>query len=665
MQSKETKGIEVIFVDFFDTLVFRRVTPREVIERWSRCIGRKYPSINKGTIRRLPTIRLNTFSDMRNAIKNKDVSEVTYEQALGRVFDNISGELGGTPKEDFIRISKEIDLAIEYGCEYKNEKLVNELERRKKQGEKIYILSDYYLNANDLRSLLYSNGIDENLFDDIFVSCDIGKRKANGDLFKYVLDKLNVSPDKTLMIGDNKKSDCEIPESFGMNVDFRPNLAYKSENHLSAKLGKDFANKQYRVSSNEMYKKGQCYSEYIDIFYVFTKRLFFELKKDDVNDIAFMAREGFYLRDLFNIYQSLSVPDDKRIKTSYFWCSRRSVMSGIKSAQLPESMDGEISLANWLKSLDISLDTAKEYIYFTDEEAEKPEKLEESKLYQKLMNNPDFVKLFNSTINENNKAFLKYTKPFVDNGTFRFVDSGWKCTTQNAIQKYYGIDTEAYYIGVQKADKPILDLKRKGLIFSEEKPRSRYYEYLGTNIPFYQQLLAAPHGTAIKYIDRNGKIEIKSEWDPMEEKLFHEKMENLQKYMKMKFMGLCAWDDKKAFDSSEDWYIARLSMRSSLFAKGERLKFIRECTDNYVQNFRQENRGKVRYDASKVKIGPDVIWKPDKLIRYFGKVQRTDLYDKKSVRMIYPAASHILYGYILLIQSFKNIGRKGYELNGK
>ena len=70
-------------------------------------------------------------------------------------------------------------------------------------------------------------------------------------------------------------------------------------------------------------------------------------------------------------------------------------------------------------------------------------------------------------------------------------------------------------------------------------------------------------------------------------------IKKLQDYMFLKFQGLSAWDTKEAWDKEQDWFIARLSMRSSLFANRSRQKFIKICTDNYVQNFRQEKRGKI------------------------------------------------------------------------
>ena len=31
----------------------------------------------------------------------------------------------------------------------------------------------------------------------------------------------------------------------------------------------------------------------------------------------------------------------------------------------------------------------------------------------------------------------------------------------------------------------------------------KYYDFVGMNFPFYQELLSAPHGSAIRYISQN------------------------------------------------------------------------------------------------------------------------------------------------------------------
>lgn len=659
MGNENTDRYRAIFVDCFDTLVLRHTTAATVVERWAKCIQRKFTGLAEIPVSTLSGLRRQKFQELRERLldNKSERTEVTYEEALTSLYEEISDLMEGTQATEFVSASRMIDISVEIGCAYINSKLLKELLQEKKGGKRLFILSDYYLPAEDIRKILFSVGVPDDLFEQLFISCDIGRRKANGDAYSYVLDALGLKPQEVKMIGDNRTSDLKIPASIGIRTDYRANTIHKARIHAADKLKLSFSKRQKRQAVNEMYRTGMDYSEYIYMFYLFTKRLYHRLRLDHVSTIAFMAREGYYLQNLFELYQSIMIPKEDHVHSSYYWCSRRSVMSGIRSALLPESMDEPISLRNWLKSLDISVDDAKTYLSFTDAEAEIPVKLQDSALYRGLMENDAFREKFEAIIRDNHRAFLQYTGPYLDKGIFRFVDSGWKCTTQNAIQKYYGIDTEAYYIGVQKADKPILDLKRTGLIFCEEKPRSKYYDYLGTNIPFYQQLLAAPHGTALKYLYDGEGVTVKSEWDPMEESLYHQKIERLQQYMQLKFMGLCVWDDRDAFDPKEDWFLAKSSMRSSLFAKGTRLRFIRECTDNYVQNFQQENRGKVKYDPSKVRLSPDIIWSPEKYMRYISKIQRTSLYDKKAVQLFYPTVARLYYGYTLLVHCIKGMKR--------
>ena len=85
------------------------------------------------------------------------------------------------------------------------------------------------------------------------------------------------------------------------------------------------------------------------------------------------------------------------------------------------------------------------------------------------------------------------------------------------------------------------------------------------------------------------------------------------------------------------------------------MQFIRNCTENYVQNFRQENRGKVKYDYKKARLGADILWKPEKYLRYFAKIQRTGMYDHKIIRVVYGPFAHVYYVYTLLLHTIKRV----------
>lgn len=646
----------VIFVDYFDTLVWRSVTPKQLLNQWAECLGRKYPQISKEHLQKLPQMRLDAFAALRRqrAGQNSKKTEVTYEEALEVVYGKIFTPKDNVDKDTFLQVSKEIDFSLECGCGFANRHLIRQLKHMKKIGKKIYCVSDFYLGKAEMHQMMAAANVPGTLIDDIFVSSDCGRRKATGDLYPFVLNKLGLRANQAVMIGDNQISDIKRARASGLSAIYRPNLLHKAKTHLPEKFGVDRTRKQMKSSLREMYKHGMDYSEYIGMFYLFTKRLYFKLKEDGTSKIAFMAREGYYLRRLFELYQALDVPECDRIETAYYWCSRRSVLSGIRSALMPEAVNGEISLRNWLKSLNLTLDDARTYVPVSEEQADEVSDLRNNTAYRQLMNNPVFTERIDRTIEENHCAFLAYTRPFLHDGQFRFVDSGWKCTTQNAIEQEYGIRTKGYYIGVQIPDQPILPLDTTALIFREENPRSKYYDYLGMNIPFYQQLLAAPHGTALQYVQRGKEIDVMSEWDPMEQELYKIHIKALQEYMLLRFRGLCAWDNALPYNETDEWTVAKQSMQSSLFAWGSRLRFIRNCTDNYVQNFRQENRGKVKYDYKKAKLGADILWRPEKYLRYFAKIQRTELFDHWPVRAVYGPFACAYYFYTLFLHAIKN-----------
>lgn len=652
---------DAVFVDFFDTVMFRAVTPDQVLQQWAACISRRYPDIPENISQNLANIRKYSFEKCRENFAFNgfpdDISEVTYEQAMREVFKQIDCDGCVGEEESFLKVSREIDTAVELGCQYANRALLKKIRKLKKKGKKIYIVSDFYLSEKEIRKFLTAAGISEKLFDGIFVSCDTGRRKAAGNIYPYLLNRLGYKARRVVMIGDNYRADKKNAVFYGIDSILQKHFFHKIWLRLKEKLNYSYGQKQLKKMIRDIRRRGKEYGEYISIFFLFTKRLYAELSKKNTEKIAFMAREGYYLKKLFDEYQYLLSDEKNQIETLYYRCSRRSILSGLRKAHQPENIREEISVENWLKSLDITLAHAWNYEHFPLREAKEACLLEESGIYKLLMKNPEFVCFLERTIEENRQCVLRYTEEFTDKGVFRFVDSGWKGTTQEALENGYGIPTEGYYIGTQKADRAGEKLKMHGLIFNEE-PKSRYYDYLGMNIPFYQQLLAAPHGTAVKYIRDESGIQIKEVWDPIERNLYCKKIKKLQDYMFLKFMGCCAWDQVPPYDQKQEKEIARMSMKSSLFARGKRLKFIRYCTKHYVQNFQQEKRGTVQYDIGKVKMSPDMLKKPEKLLRYVSKIQRTELYDKRIIRCLYPIAAGFLYIYIRFTQTIRDIFTK-------
>jgi hypothetical protein len=141
---------------------------------------------------------------------------------------------------------------------------------------------------------------------------------------------------------------------------------------------------------------------------------------------------------------------------------------------------------------------------------------------------------------------------------------------------------------------------------------SRYYSLLSVNTQIYEQLLMAPHGSAVSYsLGADGNCVVNENYRD-EEKALHEKtIQPVQEFMENVFRRLCR-DIRLRVDRWEgaewgngrggDWLfprIVRLTMRSGLFVGRKRRQFISTISRGFVDNFGNMGVGK-HYDAKKV-----------------------------------------------------------------
>ena len=94
-----------------------------------------------------------------------------------------------------------------------NKELFKELFKLKKQGYKIAILSDQWFLSKEalMPKKLYKN------FDEIIVSCDVGIRKPNMEIYQLAVKELKISPKEILFI-DNQKWNISPAKKLGMKT---------------------------------------------------------------------------------------------------------------------------------------------------------------------------------------------------------------------------------------------------------------------------------------------------------------------------------------------------------------------------------------------------------------------------------------------------------------
>lgn len=553
--------------------------------------------------------------------------------------------------QDGLQVEKDLEI----GCQYPDTKLIRRLEKYKERGKRIYIVSDFQMGKDCYMDFLTAKNIDPNLFDDIFISCECGHSKAKGDLYPYVLDKIGAKAEETLMIGDNRIVDGKNAKLYGIDSIIIPHYCHKAIVQLKRFLKVDYSRVAAKSIRKDLYRYGSPFSEYALLFYLSSRELYRQLIEKKQSNVVFLAREGHFLKRAFEVYEQAMIPEEKWINTAYLKCSRRAAKS-LSPSSLAELENTQISIYDYLMAHGFSKSEINE---ISSQYGLKDE------LYEcctELCHNPSYLKLmgiqsYNELVEEKRKnnviAGKQYFEAYDKGECLNLVDIGWRGRMQDTIGNILGKKTMGYYVGLNDSE---LDLSnRKGLLFNSspiQGVKSPWSQILKANIQLYEQLTAAPHGSAVGYSLKDGQVEVVEDWVDNEKILFCERIESIQKELLLNIRGLAGWCDNIAYQKLLK-LCAKTVLWSGLFADNKRLDFLSSLDKGFVWNFDKQEKG-LKYKKEGVKVKLDIITSPENYTRYFVKIQRSIARKGKLYLMLYYPLAIIIYGYIWGICKFKN-----------
>ena len=194
----QSPAVKIVSFDFFDTLFIRPgLEPTDVLKMMI------LPGFTNSEF-----IKMHQYADnICYAEKGPNVTLWDIYKKIGSTFD-IS--------EDVIRKAYKDELSIEMQYLRPNYQVQILFQNAIKLGKKVIITTDTYFSEEYLIEILRRNGID-GLFK-LYCSCSLGFRKDSGDLFKYILNDLNITANEMVHIGDNRYSDYEIAQSLGITA---------------------------------------------------------------------------------------------------------------------------------------------------------------------------------------------------------------------------------------------------------------------------------------------------------------------------------------------------------------------------------------------------------------------------------------------------------------
>ena len=300
---------KIISFDIFDTLLLRPyVKPTDLFLHMEKAY-------------KLPFFcYLRQEAEQNARINHLDMEDIT----LDMIYDEI---------DEKFKNMKQKEMDWEEMVLRANPELLEVYNYAKSQGKKIIIASDMYLPTDFIAKMLNKNGFCD--WDQLYVSGELGKGKYNGNMYIQILNDFNdVKAKDILHIGDNQKSDYQKAKEHGINtILYQSVLKQFIRNNPKARLYKQYhyesigksillgfsayewQKTRFNSSNANSYWHQLGYNYAGPLAYGYAR--FFENQaiKNELNNIFFVARDGWLLQQVFNLF-------DNKIKSSYIYAPR-------------------------------------------------------------------------------------------------------------------------------------------------------------------------------------------------------------------------------------------------------------------------------------------------------------------------------------------------------
>lgn len=485
---------EYVSFDIFDTLILRVVNnPVDI-----------FKLVQKKGLELYGNYAIKEFMEIRVVCERNLRENCTSEITL----DDIYAEMKKNTNSELIEEYKQIEIECELNCTICNKNIKELYDHLLQEKIPIIITSDMYLPKDIIERILLKEGYKG--YHKLYLSSDVHCRKRSGELFRYIVNDLNIYPDKILHIGDSIMSDYIMARKSGLHS----SLYYMVNLFLETKKGKKTI---WKISNN--YKSDDFvneigYKKFGPFLYGYIRWLHSNIIEKKYKKIYFLSRDGYFMKES---YDSL-YPSNK---TEYLYMSRRllqvaalwlnpDIEDVLSNMYIPKRFD----LKWFIQMLGLNCESILDQINNCS--------LSVDSLFdrKKVQSNREFIRFYNcikDRLIENSKkeyeSLERQLKEISFSGNIAIVDIGWIGNMQNLLSvmcKQMNIDVEidGYYIGVNPFSKNQENNKMYGYLFNKNKNENLYFkERFIDNI--FELFFSAPHGSAQRYyINSDNKVRI-------------------------------------------------------------------------------------------------------------------------------------------------------------
>ncbi len=441
-------------------------------------------------------LRTAAEQDARRA-KGSDVSihEIYHEMRL---------------REPGLPITAEREISLETYSVRKRSQVAELLDFAKKRSKRVVLASDMFLPREAIETMLTLSGIAG--WDELYLSSEIGGRKDSGKLYSYLLEKEGLKASEVLMIGDNERSDFQIPIDLGFGaihlmspVAFMRGLpiiarklpARHDANNSSQtifgliahKLYSDISYRDWRPTDGfgrTAYEIG--YAVLGPLVTSFSQWLLENSTAKQLSTLHFLAREGKFLKTAFDTWTAKAVDAPK---SNYLIVSRRAV-----SVPAIRSMDDILSIASSNNFYDNTLKVFLLERYGLTLDVEMEAKLVEKGLWskEKLVSIRDGdISSVTSILNELEPEIMKNAS-LERSDMLAYLNASGLCTSERQAVVDVG-----YSATIQKFIMRMTSQKVDGLYFATEQTAARVAAENNVSIEGYfaENIKKSPHAPPV------------------------------------------------------------------------------------------------------------------------------------------------------------------------
>ena len=485
---KELSKYIIISFDIFDTLVTRKIYEPDdifkIVEQTIVGIDLKEPFIE---MRKKSELHANQFCK-----HDVNIDEIYF--SMKELYNLTEDEINGI---------KGVEVELEKRLITPRREMLSILETLVKNKKKVVLTSDMYLNKYIIVEMLKKCGyIEGKHYHKIYLSNEKNYRKDNGTMWKYL--KILYGGLKFIHVGDNYKSDYEIPMSYGLKAICLPNSRTQFQNSLLYNYLKECES-----ISDSLYLgyiiNTQIFNSPFDnsiirldtlsrvhtapIIYEFLK--FIENNSFDNERLLFLAREGYNLQRLYSDYCKLFNKKEK--ENYYFLASRKATMSSLINSE-------EEIIKSLNKEYRGSIKTLLRDVYDVeykgiDTSITLPDDIDRIK--DKVLQYSD--KIINKS-KEYKDNYLDYINELLDKKeNMVIVDLGYSGTIQFNLSRMLGLDLKGLYL--TNSDSVKKYSKKSKLLFTYNIEDNKEYLKIYHYSLILEYFLSAPFGQ-LQYFDK-------------------------------------------------------------------------------------------------------------------------------------------------------------------